>query len=101
MTLGIEEVKSEPTAAFYRDMQGIQEEFEGLAANTDETGEEPEEASLMTPSTEEEQQMILIPGYAADETCTGRGRNLMSENFFTGFARGFDQGIRRREARGA
>ena len=23
----------------------------------------------------------------------------MSENFFTGFARGFDQGIRRREAR--
>ena len=64
--LGIEEIKSEPTATFYRDMQGIQEEFEeGLAANTDETGEEPEEAGLMTPSTEEEQQMML--GYAADE----------------------------------
>ena len=64
--LGIEEINTEPTAAFYDEMRGISQQFEeGLAANTEDNEETADDAGLMTPSTDEEQQMML--GYSADE----------------------------------
>jgi len=61
--LGIDNVQPEPTAAFYRDMQGLQEEKKKeMAADIEQ---ESEEAGIMAPSSDEEQQMML--GYAADE----------------------------------
>lgn len=65
--LGIEEVSSEPTAVFFKEMREFSEEFEQESSD-EEIASDEDETGLMTPSSDEEQQMML--GYADDEEPT-------------------------------